>query len=98
MKAINSYNSKTRTLLALATLIPAIVACAPTESAQCSRLIFQPHGSSAFNNSGPACSESRIYTYNPQLFEHQATWTESSKKVSTASDDEDGSKKKKSSI
>ena len=78
-------------------IFPLVAACASGESANCSRLVFQPHGSSAFNNAGPACPESKVYSYDPMLFDRQATWVDSYSN-DVASDDDDTQKKKKSSI
>lgn len=88
---------KLKPLLMVAFIFPLVAACASDESVNCSRLVFQPHGSGAFNNTGPACAESKVYSYDPMLFDRQATWVDSYSK-NVASDDDDTKKKKKSSI
>lgn len=79
------------------TLSIIVSGCVSTEStSSCSRLLFQPHGSNAFNNVAPVCPESKIYSYDPMLFERQATWDNTY--AANAEESDKDSKKKKSSI
>ena len=95
MKILYTFKvfKRVRLLLCVLLSLPAIAACSSTESANCTRLVFQPYGAAALSNPLPVCPGTRVYSYDPQLFEHQATWVESY----TDSEESDKDKKKGSS-
>jgi hypothetical protein len=82
-----SVSRQLRSLRNIALSLPFIVACAPIESSQCSALVFQPHGGNALSGNTQACPVSRVYSYDPTLFEQQASWAESSHVVPAKADE-----------